>query len=257
MRLALIVEYDGTEYRGFQYQDRVPTIQERIERAVTRFTGEEVRIKGAGRTDAGVHAEAQVVAFDTVSDHGPKRFEKALNHYLPEDISVRAAYRVGGWFDPRRDAITRRYRYSIINRETRSPLRRRWAHLVRETLDIVPMQEAARLFLGTHDFAGFSAPLGNPEISTVRRIVDSVLRRCGDLVTFEVEGNAFLPHQVRRMAGVLVDLGRNRMTIDEMKGILDRRSDSRVAHSLPPQGLCLVGVTYPNFPPQKVDSNDD
>ena len=250
MRLALIVEYDGTEYHGFQYQDRVPTIQEQIERAVCRFTGEKVRIKGAGRTDAGVHAEAQVVAFDTDSDRAPKRFERALNHYLPEDISVRSAYRVGERFDPRRDALTRRYRYSIIRREVRSPLRRRWAHLVREQLDIVAMQKAVRLFLGTHDFAGFSAPPGNAEAGTVRRIVDSVLRRCGDLVTFDVEGNAFLPHQVRRMAGALVDLGRNRMTIDEMKGILDRRPDCGVAHSLPPHGLCLVGVTYPSFPPQ-------
>ena len=250
MRLALIVEYDGTEYHGFQYQDRAPTIQEQIERAVNRFTGEEVRVKGAGRTDAGVHAEAQVVAFDTGSDHEPKRFEKALNHYLPEDISVRAAHRVGGEFDPRRDAVARRYRYTITNREARSPLRRRWAHLVREPLDIVQMQEAARLFLGTHDFAGFSAPLESAEASTVRRIVDSALGRCGDLVTFEVEGNAFLPHQVRRMVGALVDLGRNRMMIEEMRGILDRRPGCRVAHSLPPQGLCLVGVTYPNFPPR-------
>ena len=250
MRLALIVEYDGTEYHGFQYQDRVPTIQEQIERAISRFTGENVRIKGAGRTDAGVHAEAQVIAFDTASDQEPKRFERALNHHLPEDISIRASYRVGGRFDPRRDALTRRYRYSIINREVRSPLRRRWTLLVRDALDIVTMQEAAKLFLGTHDFSRFSGPPGNAEAGTVRCIVDSVLRRCGDLVTFEVEGNAFLPHQVRRMAGALVDLGRNRMTIDQVGGMLARRPDCGVAHSLPPHGLCLVGVTYSNFPPR-------
>ncbi|MCH8205449.1 MAG: tRNA pseudouridine synthase A, partial [Chloroflexi bacterium] len=119
MRLALIVEYDGGDYHGFQYQANAPTIQEELQKAVLRFTGEEVRVSGAGRTDAGVHAEGQVVAFDTDSGHRPERFEKALNFYLPEDISVRGAYRVEGDFDPRRDASSRTYRYTILNRASR------------------------------------------------------------------------------------------------------------------------------------------
>lgn len=249
MRLALIVEYDGAEYHGFQYQVNAPTIQEELEKAVLRFTGEEARVNGAGRTDAGVHAEGQVVAFDTDSDHPPDRFEKALNFYLPEDISVRGAYRVDEDFDPRKGASSRRYRYTILNREARSPLRRRSAHLVRGPLDVGRMGDGARLFIGEHDFAGFSGPLEDRERSTFRRVIQSAVCRAGDEVRFEIQANAFLPHQVRRMAGALVDVARGNMSIDELREILDGASGGRVAHSLPPQGLCLVSVSYANFPP--------
>lgn len=248
MRLALIVEYDGTEYHGFQYQGDTPTVQEELEKAVHGFTGEDVRVKGAGRTDAGVHAEGQVVAFDTDSGQGPERFEKALNFYLPEDISIRAVHEVGRGFDPRRDATSRRYRYTVLNRPSRSPLRRKQAHLVRDRLNVMRMREGAKLFVGIHDFARFSGPLETPEASSVRRIIESVVRKSGEMVTFEVEGNAFLPHQVRRMAGALVDLARNKMTIDELRDILNVAPGGRVAHSLPAQGLSLLAVSYPNFP---------
>jgi len=248
MRLALIIEYDGTEYHGFQYQGDTPTVQEELEKAVHGFTGEDVRVKGAGRTDAGVHAEGQVVAFDTDSGQGSERFEKALNFYLPEDISVRAAHKVGRCFDPRRDATSRRYRYTVLNRPYRSPLRRKRAHLVRDRLNVRRMREGAKLFIGIHDFAGFSGPLESPEASSVRRIIEAVVRKSGEMVTFEVEGNAFLPHQVRRMAGALVDLARNNMTMDELRDILNGAPGGRVAHALPAQGLSLVAVSYPNFP---------
>ena len=257
MRLALIVEYEGTNYHGFQYQNNARTVQDELERAIQRFTGERVRVKGAGRTDAGVHAEGQVVAFDTDSGHPLERFEGALNFYLPDEISVRAAYRVAGDFDPRRGASSRRYRYTILNSLTRSPLVRRMSHLVSERLDVRRMQEGAKLMVGSHDFTRFAGPLEDAGASTVRQVKEAVAGRSGSTVTFEVEANAFLPHQVRRMAGALLDVGRGSISIDELSGMLNGDSNGRVAHALPAHGLCLVRVSYPNFPPSEGEVDGD
>ena len=159
MRLALTIEYEGTHYHGFQYQVNAPSIQGELEQAIERLTGERVRVKGAGRTDAGVHAEAQVVVFDTSSDRSTQTFVNALNHYLPQDIAVKQAHIVKPDFDPRRNALKRTYRYSILNCETPSPLTRRFSYHIRNTLDLSRMQEAAGLFIGEHDFRRFAAPL--------------------------------------------------------------------------------------------------
>lgn len=255
MRLALIVEYEGTDYHGFQYQASDPSIQEELEKSIERVTGERVRVKGAGRTDAAVHARGQVVAFDTASRHSPDTFVRALNAHLPEQIAVRAAYRVGERFDPRREALSRRYRYTIVNSRTPSPLARRTACLVRQPLNVSRMRNAARLLIGTHDFASFSGPLGDGARTTVRRIYDASVRRAGEVVTFDVEGSSFLPHQVRRMAGSLVDVGRGKLSLDEFRLMVDRGPGAVVAPSLPPEGLCLMEVTYANFPPRVGDVN--
>ena len=142
MRLALMVEYDGTDYHGFQYQVNARSIQEELEKAIHRFTGERVRVKGAGRTDAGVHAKGQVVAFDTCSEHPEEVFLRALNHYLPCDIVVRKVCSVPGSFDPRRMATSRRYSFTIDNGPVRSPLTRRTSHHVPTPLDIGRMRRA-------------------------------------------------------------------------------------------------------------------
>ncbi|MCI0437908.1 MAG: tRNA pseudouridine(38-40) synthase TruA [Chloroflexi bacterium] len=257
MRLALIVEYEGTSYSGFQYQTNAPSIQAELERAISRLTGESVRVKGAGRTDAGVHAKGQVVAFDTASEHTPETFVKALNFYLPEDIAVKAAYRVGEGFDPRRHAVSRRYRYTIVNSPTPSPLMRRWACLIAEPLNVEAMRDAARLFEGEHDFARFSGPLARPGAShvvslsnpTVRFVFEASVSGSGEKLAFDVAGNAFLPHQVRRMAGALVELGRGRLAPGDLTNMLDGRDAETVAPALPPQGLCLLEVRYEDFPP--------
>ncbi len=257
MRLALIVEYEGTNYSGFQYQANAPSIQAELERAITRLTGESVRVKGAGRTDAGVHAKGQVVAFDTASGHTPETFVRAVNFYLPEDIAVKAAYRVNEGFDPRRHAVSRRYRYTIVNSQTPSPLMRRWACLIAEPLNVEAMRGAARLFEGEHDFARFSGPLARPGAShvvslwnpTVRFVFEASVSRSGEKLAFDVAGNAFLPHQVRRMAGALVELGRGRLSPGDLMSMLDGGDAETIAPSLPPQGLCLLEVRYADFPP--------
>ena len=246
MRLALIVEYDGTCYAGFQYQKNARSIQEEIKEAITRFTGERVRVRAAGRTDAGVHARGQVVAFDTVADHPMQTVIRALNHYLPEDIAVRSARQVREDFDPRRDAISRRYRYTVMNSTTRSPLHRQMSYQVSTTLDLDSMAKAARLFRGVHDFARFAGRPSRegPVLSTVREVFSLSVEKTGESVTIEVVGNAFLTHQVRRMAGALVDLGRGALTSRDLEDMLTGRPTEAVARTLPARGLCLMGVQF-------------
>ena len=244
MRLALLVEYDGAGYHGFQYQPNARSIQEELEGAIGRLTGERVRVEGAGRTDAGVHASGQVVTFDTAAAHTEEVFLGALNHYLPRDIAVRRVRRVPAGFDPRRMATGRRYRYTIDNGPVRSPLTRRASHHVAAPLDVDRMRRAARHFLGRRDFARFAGRPERPDASTVREITGFTVRRSGRMVTLEVEGGSFLPHQVRRMAGALVDVGHGRLTPAQVKGMLNGEDTDAVAGALPPQGLCLVRVEY-------------
>ena len=257
MRLALTIEYEGTRYHGFQYQVDAPTIQGELERVIEKLTGVSVRVKGAGRTDAGVHAEAQVVAFDTDSAHSTETFVSALNHYLPADVAVRAAYVVAQDFDPRRHARSRIYRYSILNSRTPSPLARRFTCHIRDALDIERMRSAAALFIGEHDFRRFTAPLPDGKTSSVRAIYEAKIEPHGNVITLYVRGNAFLQHQVRRMTGALVDIGRGRLSTDDLREMIDNGVTDKVAHSLPAHGLCLVRVEYANYPPSAADADFD
>ena len=256
MRLALVVEYEGTRYHGFQYQDNGISIQEEIENSIAQLTCEKVRIKVAGRTDAGVHADGQVIAFDTDANYGPGVFLKGLNHYLPDDIAVKESYEVPETFDPRRDAKSRVYQYTIRNSEVPSPLLRRIATVIPNRLDIKLMKEAAAIFMGTHDFESFSGPLENDKMSTIRRIELSRLVCSGERLQYTIEGNAFLPHQIRRMTGAMVDVGRGIMTLNDLTRLVQGTSE-KVAHSLPPQGLCLKKVRYERFPPTMSMNPDD
>ncbi len=246
MRYALIVEYDGTRYSGFQYQKNARTVQEEIETAIARFTGETVRIKAAGRTDAGVHATGQVVAFDSDAGHPTEVVVRALNSYLPDDIAVKEAHEVADTFDPRRCATARTYVYTIDCGATRSPTRRWTTYHLGRTLDVRQMIEAAAEFKGVHDFARFSGPLERPDANAVREIFAIDIKRDADTVRIEVTGNAFLPHQVRRMAGALVDAGLGKLTSEDVRRLVEGPVPGVVARALPPQGLCLVSVQYEN-----------
>jgi tRNA pseudouridine38-40 synthase len=250
VRLALIIEYDGSCYKGFQYQKNHPSIQEEIETAIQKLTSQNVKISGAGRTDAGVHALGQVIAFDLNSGLTPNQVLTGLNHYLPRDIVVKAAYEVDKDFDPRRMAVNRIYKYSILNRKVRSPLQLRYATLVREYLNIVKMRLAAELMLGTHDFGAFAGALPKSTDSTVRNISKLKILVTGEKIEIEVEGNAFLPHQVRRMVGAIIDVGLGKISIDYIKLMLDgnNKKIKTKTKSMPPQGLCLVKVSYKTFP---------
>lgn len=192
----------------------------------------------------------QVVAFDTESKHPPETFLNAMNFHLPDDIVVKAAYRMGPAFDPRRHAISRRYRYTLVNSVTRSPTRRLTTSRIRENLETGLMRQGAILMEGIHDFARFSGPLERQGASTVREIFSARVEENKDEVIFEVEGSAFLPHQVRRMAGALVDLGRGFLSIEQLNQMIEGVGNGVASWSLPPQGLCLLEVKYANFPPK-------
>jgi len=243
-KIALIIEYDGTRYHGFQIQANAPTVQGDIERALMKVTGERIRLSCASRTDQGVHAKGQVVAFRTTSSLSPETFTRALNHYLPEDIAVREAFWVRDGFDARRDAISREYCYHLLNSATPSPLLRRSANFIPRPLDIEMMNDACRALLGTHDFAPFASSL-NGRKNTVRTVYRAEVLRQDDLVTFHMVANSFLPHQVRNTTGALVKVGLGKSDVAAFHDILRSEKPSVAGPAMHPHGLCLLKVNYP------------
>ena len=249
-RIALVVEYDGTAYMGFQLQPDQPTIQGELENSLYKFTRERTRIRGASRTDSGAHARGQVVDFLTGSKNHLDAYAAGLNFYLPRDIRVQAAYKVDLEFHSRKDAVSRVYRYEISNRLWPSPLLRHSNHWVRDHLDADRMEEAAKHFVGEHDFRPF-APGFAPERSAVRRVCRWDVRRDGDSVILECEANGFLKHQIRRATGLLIDIGKGKRPEDIVNDVLMRRTDEKLEWtSVPACGLSLMKVNYRNFPPQ-------
>lgn len=247
-KVLLVLEYEGTAYAGFQAQKGRPTVQQAIEEALFRLTGERQRLAAASRTDAGVHAQGQVATFRTRTHLPLERFVSGLNHYLPRDIVVREARCVAWGFDPRRHARSRTYRYTILNRGTPSPFWRRFAYHLREPLDVGRMGRAASSLVGRRDVSSFAGDPG-PRRTALRRIDRAEVWRQDDLVHLEMEGDSFLPQQVRRTAGALVNVGRGRLTPEEFGQMLCSPRRGAAAWTLPPQGLCLRGVTYPERTP--------
>ena len=256
MRLGLIVEYEGTSYSGFQYQMNAASVQEEIETAIKKLTGEDIRLQAAGRTDAGVHAKGQVVAFNTTSNYKPEVFADGLNFYLPFDIAIKSAYITKDSFNPRRHALSRLYRYTVLQRPTRLPLQRNTTHHIRSQLDLNQMSEAMSLFVGLHDFSQFSGTTADPCASTQRYIYEASVQKSGDILEFDIMGNAFLPHQVRRMVGAIVAIGRKSLSLKKYRIMLEGGMSGMVAHSLPSKGLCLMSVAYRDFPPEIGEEND-
>ncbi len=242
--LALLLEYEGSRYNGSQLQFSAPTIQAELERAIFSLTGEKIRIKAASRTDAGVHARGQVMAFKTESRLEPEVFLKGLNHYLPTDIAVKAACRVEEDFDPRRRALSRSYRYCILNSEAPSPLRQAQSYRVSVRLDVEAMNEACQALLGEQDFSSFASDMAKVKKNPVRRVYEAVAERENDTVIFKITANSFLPHQVRNTVGALLQVGQGRMTPDEFKGIIKARKFGLAGPAVPASGLCLDKVSY-------------
>jgi len=254
-RIALVLEYEGTGYAGFQLQPVLPTIQGALEAAIERLTGQHTRVHGAGRTDAGVHAQGQVAAFDLHTDEGSlaiDRFMPGLNHYLPDDIAVLAAYGVSEAFDPRRHATARVYRYTFVESRGRSPLRSRLVHQVGRPLDVEVMRQAAATLEGERDFAPFCGQLPESGVTTRRMERAAVWRdtsRAQDEVVFEMEANAFLNQQVRRTAAAVLDVGLGRTTVEAFATLAASAERGVAAQVAPARGLCLRQVRYVDFPP--------
>jgi tRNA pseudouridine38-40 synthase len=243
-RVTLLLEYDGSRYHGFQLQEKLPTIQGEIEKALKKLTGDSIRVMAAGRTDSGVHACGQVVSFRTKSSLERRAFVGGLNYYLPPDIAIKEAYRTGESFRVRSQAVSREYKYYILNSPTRSPLWDRYSYLVSGELDVEAMNLAAKTLIGEHDLASFASNLGVELKSTRRRIYKSEFAREGELVVFSIIASSFLPHQVRNTVGALIRVGLGRMTVNELHSIMEARKIGLAGPAAPASGLFLMKVNY-------------
>lgn len=242
--IKLIIQYDGTNYCGWQEQNNGPTVQETVELALARILGRRVRVQAAGRTDAGVHALAMPAVFKTDTSIPLKAFVDGVNCHLPKDIAVQDAVEVPHDFRVIGGALHKTYRYSIYNAPVRAPLHHHTAWYVRGGLDLEAMCAAAVLFEGEHDFASFRGQ-NCTAVTTRRRIDGVVIDRQGPLITIEVTGGGFLKNMVRIMAGTLVDIGRGRFEPDHIRTLLQQPDRKQAGVTAPPQGLCLVNVVYP------------
>jgi tRNA pseudouridine38-40 synthase len=245
MQLRLTIEYEGGAYQGWQVQPDGPTVQEVLERALATALREPVRVRGAGRTDAGVHACGQVAAVRVT--HVPPdllRLQKSLNALTPDDIAVREVTVVGDDFDPRRDARSRVYEYRILNARAPSPFWRRHAWYVPQPLDVAAMDAAAAALLGEHDFAGFCGADAEPVRTTVRRVLESRVQSTQSLLVYRVEATAFLKHMVRNIVGTLAEVGLGQRPPAAIAEILAGRDRTRAGETAPPHGLTLVAVRY-------------
>lgn len=238
MRLKAIIEYDGTSFFGWQLQPDKKTVQAEIEKALTKITGEEIRIHGAGRTDAGVHAAAQVASFDYTGELSLNRLKLALNSLLPRSIYIKGLEEVSASFDARRDASGKLYRYRIVR--GRSPLRRRYAWEYHYPLDIKRMQKASEYLEGSHDYAALCEVSEGPKSLNVDSMeIDEI----ADEITIDIKAKSFLYKMVRRMVGIATECGRGKI---EPAIILSLFSEAKPVQSItaPANGLVLVEVFY-------------
>jgi tRNA pseudouridine38-40 synthase len=243
-RVALGLEYDGTDFVGWQEQRNGRSVQASLAAAVTGVANEPVTVHGAGRTDAGVHAAGQVVHFDSCARRTARQWLLGINSNLPEDISVSWVREVDVDFDARRSAVWRLYRYCVLQQAARSALARRRSWWIRETLDPAAMTAAAVAWLGEKDFSAFRAA-GCQSRSPMRRLLAVGVRAEGRFLALDFRANAFLHHMVRNLVGVLVEIGRGSAPVDWAGELMRSRDRTLGGVTAPPQGLTLVQVRYP------------
>ncbi len=248
-RIRLTLEYDGTDFVGWQRQPNGRSVQAVLEAALAELLGGPIAAVAAGRTDAGVHALGQVVAFDSSRPLPAKAYVRGLSGLLPEDVAVVGAEEVPDGFDPRRWASGKRYRYLISRRASRAPLLRRTHWEVFTPLDVQSMTTAAPVLLGTHDFSSFRA--ANCEAPHPRRTLRTLsLHEDGEVLRIEVEGTAFLKHMVRNIVGSLVEVGRGKRPAGWVGEVLAAKDRTLAGPTAPAHGLTLVEVTYGTGPRQ-------
>lgn len=242
MRLKAVIGYDGTGYGGFQIQTNAPTIQAEVERVLAKLTRESIRILAAGRTDAGVHAEGQVIAFDTGWRHPISDLHRGMNALLPEQIAVFELTEVAPAFHPRFDALSRHYRYRVYRGAVRHPLFARYSLHIARSLDVQAMVSAARSLIGQHDFLAFGSPPQGD--NSVRAVSRAEWLFCEPWLTFDVEANAFMYRMVRMLVGTMVRVGYGAISPQEFAEILETRDRDRAGPAVAAEGLCLMSVAY-------------
>ena len=243
-KIKLLIEFDGSCYHGWQYQDNGITIQEVLEKCVHKVVKQKTTVHSSSRTDAGVHAEEIVAHFITFSKMKEYEFMKALNSLLPLDIVIKEVSVVPMDFDARRSAGKKTYRYTILNRQYPSALLYKRCLFVASPLNIPAMRRAKNYLVGRHNFTSFRASNCGAK-SPIREIYKIDLLKKGDFIYLTFEGGGFLKHMVRNIVGTLVQVGKDKIKASDMKRILESKDRSQAGPTAQPQGLCLINVEYP------------
>ncbi len=244
-RVMLTVAYDGTNYCGWQIQPNGDTIEGQLNKHLSQLLGEAIKVIGASRTDSGVHALCNLAVFDTNARMPAEKISYALNQRLPEDIRIRRSEEVAPDFHPRKVATRKTYEYKIYNEQFPNPLERLYSHFTYVSLDVSKMQEAAKYFVGEHDFAAVSTY--KPEVeSTVRTIYDLSVTKEEGLIKIRVTGNGFLYNMVRIIAGTLMEVGRGRIEPAQISRILASGDRQQAGPTAPACGLMLVDYVFEN-----------
>jgi len=240
-----VVEYDGTNYSGFQKQlGGVNTIQGQLEKVLSKILNEVINIKYAGRTDAGVHATYQVINFNTIKDLDIYRTKWSINCLLPEDIIIREIKKVSSSFDARRDAALREYSYFVVNKDYQSVFLKKYSILVNKKLNIKAMRKAAKMFVGVKDFASFCSP-ECLKSNTVRKIFKFTIKKTrDDLIIFKITANSFLYNMVRIIVGTVLEVGIEQKEVSSIREALKKRDRNLAGKIAPAKGLFLTRVEY-------------
>ena len=242
-RVKLVVAYDGTNYHGWQVQDNGITIEEVLNRTLSELVQEDIKVIGASRTDAGVHACGNVAVFDTESRIPGDKFSFALNQRLPEDIRIQESCEVDADFHPRYADTVKTYEYNILNRRFELPSKRLYAAFCYYPMDIERMNQAAAYLVGEHDFKSFCSA-GAQVQTTVRTIYAVNVTKADDMVHIRITGNGFLYNMVRIIAGTLMQVGTGLMEPEQVKEILEARDRSKAGPTAVAKGLTLVEIRY-------------
>lgn len=246
--VKLVVAYDGTNYHGFAEQRGagLPTVQEVLEKCLSRLAGKKITVVGAARTDAGVHAEGQVVSFFLPREWAipVQRIPLALNGLLPEDVAALRAQKVPFDFHARFSARAKTYRYTVHNSRVPSPFLKRYSHFEPRALNVADMSAAACYLVGRHDFASFRAA-GSSAKTTVRTLFSAAVEKKGELVYFTFRGDGFLYNMVRIMVGTLLEVGLGKRRPEEVAAVLAAKDRTAAGPTVPARGLCLLSVEYP------------
>lgn len=234
-KLKIVVEYDGTRYHGWQVQPNGVTIQELLQNKLKVITKRKTVVMGSGRTDAGVHARAQVAHFSTTSKMTTREFLKALNSLLPLDVVVKEVEEVDSGFHAIGSASRKLYQYTVLNRDFPTALECRFADYVATPLNVPAMRRAAKLFLGEHDFGAFRAAGCNAR-NSIRTLYQCSIKKQGDYLCFSVEGNGFLKYMVRIIVGTLLEVGKGKMSVKEVEAILESKDRVKAGPTAPARG---------------------
>lgn len=243
-RIRLTVAYDGTNYCGWQIQPNGITVEEVLNKQLSRLTGEEIRVIGASRTDSGVHALGNVAVFDSETSIPPERLSYALNQRLPDDIVIVRSEEVAPDWHPRYQECRKTYEYHILNAKTPDPLRRKTRCFVSFDLDVEKMRQAAAYLVGEHDFASFCNVRTDVK-DTTRTVYSLDIIRKGDEITIRIRGNGFLYNMVRIIAGTLIRVGRGFYPPEAVREMLAAKKRDASGITAPPEGLVLVKIEYP------------